>query len=208
MFDLDKLSYQAYGNLVIIVLVGMAVLFNLFPFCLLGLIICVLQIPLYLFVRSNFNEPIHANGLNICFVLTLLFYMLLFISIRAMMSLIDLPLVIIFSIILNILGCYATSTVPNKQELKGKLFFGYKKAGESKYLKLIDFIKFNGLNPKLIESEERLKEVDMQIYLLYKRKFRESKTFKEIADEFDMENPRIVEMLDKAYYYLIGALGI
>lgn len=208
MFDLDKLSYQAYGNLVIIVLVGMAVLFNLFPFCLLGLIICVLQIPLYLFVRSNFNEPIHANGLNICFVLTLLFYMLLFISIRTMMSLIDLPLVIIFSIILNILGCYATSTVPNKQELKGKLFFGYKKAGESKYLKLIDFIKFNGLNPKLIESEERLKEVDMQIYLLYKRKFRENKTFKEIADEFDMENPRIVEMLDKAYYYLIGALGI
>ena len=208
MFDLDKLSYQAYGNLVIIVLLVMAVLFNLFPFCLLGLIICVLQIPLYLFVRSKFNEPIHANGLNICFVLTLLFYMLLFISIRAMMSLIDLPLVIIFSIILNILGCYATSTVPNKQELKGKLFFGYKKAGESKYLKLIDFIKFNGLNIKLIEAEERLKELDIQIYLIYKRKFRENKTFKEIVDEFEMDNPRIVEILDKAYYYLIGALGI
>ena len=208
MFDLDKLSYQAYGNLVIIILVGMAVLFNLFPFCLLGLIICVLQIPLYLFVRSNFNEPIHANGLNICFVLTLLFYMLLFISIRAMMSLIDLPLVIIFSIILNILGCYATSTVPNKQELKGKLFFGYKKHNESKYQKLVDFIKFNGINSKLLESETKLKELDTQIYLLYKRKFREDKTFKEISDEFDMENPRIVEMLDKAYYYLIGALGI
>lgn len=208
MFDLDKLSYQAYGNLVIIVLLVMAVLFNLFPFCLLGLIICVLQIPLYLFVRSHFNEPIHANGLNICFVLTLLFYILLFISIRAMMSLIDLPLVIIFSIILNILGCYATSTVPNKQELKGKLFFGYKKHNESKYQKLVDFIKFNGINSKLLESETKLKELDTQIYLLYKRKFREDKTFKEISDEFDMENPRIVEMLDKAYYYIIGALGI
>lgn len=208
MFDLDKLSYQAYGNLVIIVLLVMAVLFNLFPFCLLGLIICVLQIPLYLFVRAHFNEPIHANGLNICFVLTILFYMLLFISIRAMMNLIDLPLVIIFSIILNILGCYATSTVPNRQELKGKLFFGYKKHNESKYQKLVDFIKFNGINSKLLESETKLKELDTQIYLLYKRKFREDKTFKEISNEFDIENPRIVEMLDKAYYYIIGALGI
>lgn len=208
MFDLDKLSYRAYGNLVIIVLLGMALLFNLFPFCLLGLIICVLQIPLYLFVRFHFNEPIHANGLNICFVLTLLFYILLFISIRAMMDLIELPLVIVFSILLNILGCYATSTVPNRQELKGKLFFGYKKHNESKYQKLVDFIKFNGINSKLLESETKLKELDTQIYLLYKRKFREDKTFKEISDEFDIENPRIVEMLDKAYYYLIGALGI
>lgn len=208
MFDLDKLSYQAYGNLVIIVLLAIAVLFNLFPFCLLGLIICVLQIPLYLFVRANFSEPIHANGLNICFVLTLLFYILLFISIRTMMDLIDMPLVIIFSIILNVLGCYATSTVPNKQELKGKLFFGYKKHNESKYSKLIDFIKFNGINKNLLDAEERLKEFDMQIYLFYKRKFREDKTFKQITDEFEIDNPRVVEILDKAYFYMIGALGI
>lgn len=208
MFDLNKLSYQAYGNLVIIILLGMAVLFNLFPFCLIELIMCVLQIPLYLSVRAKFEEPIHAYGLNICFVLTLLFYALLFTNIKIMAFLLGGTFAFIFSCLFTVLGCFATSTLPNKMELKGKLFFGYKKQGESKYLKLIDFIKFNGLNVKLIEAEERLKSLDMQIYLLYKRKFRESKTFKEIADEFDMENPRIVEMLDKAYYYMIGALGI
>lgn len=206
--DLNKLSYKTYGELVITILIIISILFNLFPFSLIGLIICVLQIPLYLIVRGSMSEPIHAEGLNICFVLTLLFYILLFICIKVMMHLIELPLAIIFSIILNVLGCYATSTLPNKQELKGKLFFGYKKHNESKYVKLIDFVKFNGINKDLLDAEERLKQFDTQIYLIYKRKFREDKTFKEITEEFDIENPRVVEMLDKAYYYMIGALGI
>lgn len=206
--DLNKLSYKTYGELVITILIIISILFNLFPFSLIGLIICVLQIPLYLIVRGNMSEPIHAEGLNICFALTLLFYILLFICIKVMMHLIELPLAIMFSIILNVLGCYATSTLPNKQELKGKLFFGYKKHNESKYVKLIDFVKFNGINKDLLDAEERLKQFDTQIYLIYKRKFREDKTFKEITEEFDIENPRVVEMLDKAYYYMIGALGI
>jgi hypothetical protein len=90
----------------------------------------------------------------------------------------------------------------------GKLFFGYKKNNESKYQKLIDYIKFNGLDENLIEAEERLKKLDSQTYLFYKRKFRENKTFKEIAEEFEVENPRIVEALDKAYFYMIGALKV
>lgn len=208
MFDLDKLSYRAYGDLVIVVLLIIALLLNLFPFSLVGLIICVLQIPLYLIVRANFQEPIHARGLNICFVLTLIFYILLFICVKTLMLVVDLPLVIIITILLNVLGCYATSTVPNKMEQMGKLFFGYKRHNESKYDKLIDFIKFNGIDKNLINAEERLKKLDSEMYLLYKRKFREDKTFKEIAEEFDLENPRIVEMLDKVYYYMIGALKI
>lgn len=206
--DLDKLSYTAYGNLVMIILLIIAILFNLFPFSLIGLILCVLQIPLYLIARANFKEPIHAIGLNNCFVVTLLFFILLFIAIKTMMHLICLPLVIVFGCLLTILGCYTTSTLPNIQYDKGKLFFGYKKHNESKYEKLIEYIKFNGISKDLIDAEQRLKEIDTQTYLLYKRKFREDKTFKEIVEEFDIDNPRIVEILDKAYYYMIGALKI
>lgn len=208
MFDLNKLSYQVYGNLVIIVLLGIAVLFNLFPFSLLELIMCIIQIPIYLFARTKFEEPIHANGLNICFVLTILFYALLFINIKTMTFLLGPIFAFICSCCLTILGCYATSTLPNKMELKGKLFFGYKKHNETKYQKLVDFIKFNGIEVKLLDAEERLKQFDTQTYLFYKRKFRENKTFKEISDEFDIDNPRIVEVLDKAYFYMVGALGI
>lgn len=208
MFDLDRLSYRAYGNLVIGVLLLLAILLNLFPFSLVELMMCIVQIPIYLFVRGNLEEPIHARGLNICFVLTILFYLLLFISIKILCFLLGNTFTIVFSTMLTVLGCYATSTVPNKMSEKGKIFFGYKKHDDSKYNKLIEFIKYNGLDNNLIEAENRLKEVDTTIYLIYKRKFREDKTFKEINQEFDIENPRIVEMLDKAYFYIIGALKI
>ena len=208
MFDLDKLSYRAYGNLVIVVLLLLAVLLNLFPFSLVELMMCIIQIPIYLFVRSHLEDPIHANGLNICFVFTILFYILLFVSIKFIYFLLGESFTIIFSTLLTSLGCYVTSTVPNKMEEKGKLFFGYKKHDDSKYIRLIDFIKYSGLDNNLIEAEERLKEIDTVIYLVYKRKFREDKTFKEISEEFDIENPRIVEILDKAYFYIIGALKI
>lgn len=208
MFDLDKLSYRAYGNLVIGVLISIAIILNLFPFSLVEIIMCVAQIPIYLFVRANFDEPIHAVGLNICFVVTIIFYILLFVSIKVIYFLCGGIIAFIISSLLTILGCYATSTLPEKNERKGKLFFGYKKHNDSKYNKLIEYIKFNGLDATLIDAEERLKNIDAQIYLFYKRKFRENKTFKEIADEFDVENPRIVEVLDKAYFYMIGALKI
>lgn len=208
MFDLDKLSYKAYGNLVIIVLLIIATLINLFPFSLIELILCIVQIPFYLVIRASFDEPIHAIGLNICFVVTILFFTLLFICIKCMMLVICLPLVIVFSLLLTTLGCYVTSTLPNAIAEKGKLFFGYKKHNESKYEKLIEYIKFNGIDSKLLEAEERLKQVNTQMYLFYKRKFREDKTFKEIADEFEIDNPRIVEVLDKVYFYMIGALKI
>lgn len=208
MFDLDKLSYQAYGILVIVILTIIAFLLNLFPFSLVGLIICLVQIPVYLYARSKFADPIHAEGLNVCFVLTILFYILLFICVKGLISLTNLPVTIFFSILLTVLSCYVTSTLPNKMDKLGKLFFGYKKHNESKYQKLIDYIKFNGLEPKLIEAEKRLQDLDSQMFILYKRKFREDKTFREITEEFDLDNPRVVEILDRAYFYMIGALMI
>ena len=40
---------------------------------------------------------------------------------------------------------------------------------------------------------------DMYMYLVYKRRFREHKSFEEIREELDLENPRINEILDKVY---------
>jgi len=208
MLDLDKLSYNGYGVLMISLLVAISVLFNLYPYSLIGLVTCTIQIPWYLVVRGGFKEPIHALGLNKCCVVTLIFFILLFICSKAMILMINDGIAVIFTFILTVLCCFATSTLPNEKEEKGKLFFGYKKHNESKYEKLIEYIKFNGIEPKLIEAEKRLAELDTQMYLFYKRKFREDKTFQEMVDEFDIDNPRIVEILDKVYFYMIGALKI
>lgn len=208
MLNYDNLSYRAYGNLLIIVLLSIAILMNAFPVSYSGLILCVLQVPYYLFVRGNFDEPIHALGLNKCCAVTIIFFILLFLCIKMMIFLLDIRIAITMTFTLTALCCYATSTLPNEKELKGKLFFGYKKHDESKYQKLIEYVKFNGINPNLIEAEKRLAELDTQMYLIYKRKFREDKTFQEMVDEFDIDNPRIVETLDKVYFYMIGALKI
>ena len=197
---MDRLSYGQYGLVVIASAFIMALCFELIPHFIVLTII-------YLYTRSKFEEPIHARGLNICYVLTMLFYLLIFITIKICNLLINPILSFVLLISLVILSTFVTSTLPNKMEKLGKIFFGYKK-DESKYQKLIDFIKFNGLDSKLIEAEEKLKSLDSMMYLIYKRKFRENKTFSEISKEFELDNPRIVENLDKSYFYIIGALGI
>ena len=208
MLDLDKLSYRSYGNVVMIVLLLVAIILNIFPFSFIGLVTCVSQVPWYLYVRWVFQEPIHANGLNKCFGATIFFFIILFVCSKAMIAMIDTRIAVLITFFLTTLGCFITSTLPNTKESEGKLFFGYKKHNESKYEKLIEYIKFNGIDPKLIEAEKRLSELDTQMYLFYKRKFREDKTFQEMVDEFDIDNPRIVEILDKVYFYMIGALKI
>ena len=202
MFDLNKLSYQAFGNLVIIVLVIIALLLNLFPFSLVGLILCILQIPLYLISRAKFDEPIHANGLNICFVLTTLFYTLLFICIKALLYLTNIFVAIIISCVLNILSCYATSTLPNRQEDKGKLFFG-RKAENGRYADLFRVIKFDPNNKIICEYEQRMKENDPFTYTIFKGIFRDGKTWEEVMELADIWERKD---LDKQIYAIYKTL--
>lgn len=197
---MDRLSYAQYGWLVIISAFIMSLCFDLVHYFIVLTIV-------YLFTRSKFDEPIHARGLNICYILTMFFYLLIFITIKICNTIIDPKVSFVLLVVLVVLSTFATSTLPNKLEKVGKIFFGYKKE-ESKYQRLIDFIKYNGLNDELISAENKLRALDNKLYVIYKRKFRENKSFSEISKEFDLDNPRIVEVLDKAYFYIIGALGI
>ena len=200
--DLNKLSYGAYGNLVIIVLVVIALLFNLFPFSLLGFILCIIEIPIYLFVRSKFEEPIHANGLNVCFFLTILFYMLLYLIIKLAIFLISEDFAFYLASILCVLGCYATSTLPNAKELKGKLFFG-RKSENGKYADLFRLIKFEPHNQELLKYEDRLKETDLYRYYIFKYIFRDGLTWDETMDKLDIYERK---ELDKEIYAIYKTL--
>ena len=197
---MDRLSYGQYGLVVIISAFIISLIFGLVPHFVVLTIV-------YLFTRARFEEPIHAYGLNVCYVATMIFYILIFVTVTICNELIDKRLVFVMLVALVVLSTFATSTIPTKMEKLGKIFFGYKK-DESKYQRLIDFIKFNGLDDRLLDAEDKLKRLDSQMFIIYKRKFRESKTFSEISKEFDLDNPRIVEVLDKVYFYMIGALGI
>lgn len=197
---MDRLSYGQYGLVVIISAFIISLIFGLVPHFVVLTIV-------YLFTRARFEEPIHAYGLNVCYVATMIFYILIFVTVTICNELIDKRLVFVMLVALVVLSTFATSTIPTKMEKLGKIFFGYKK-DESKYQRLIDYIKFNGLDDKLLESEEKLRRLDNQMFIIYKRKFRENKKFSEISKEFNLDNPRIVEILDKVYFYMIGSLGI
>lgn len=144
--------------------------------------------------RAFFKLPKHYKDWQKCLIWTLSIFTSLFLVAK-----VD----IIIGVLVSVFTAYILS---GKSDLKD--LYMWRQDNISKYQKLVDYIKFNGLDNKLIETENKLKELDNMMYLIYKRKFRENKTFKEITEEFDISNPRVVEILDKVYFYFIGALGI
>ena len=78
----------------------------------------------------------------------------------------------------------------------------------SKYQDVIDFIKYNSLDDKLLSFEKKLKETNSVEYLIYKYRFKDNKTFKDISESLDMDGPRIVEKLDKVAFAIRLYCGI
>lgn len=144
--------------------------------------------------RAVFKLPKHYKDWKKCLVWTLSIFTSLFLVAKVDLSV---------GILTSVFTAYILS---GKADIKD--MYMWKQDKISKYQPLIDYVKFNGLDSKLIKVENKLKDMDTMMYLVYKRKFRENKTFKDITEELDLSNPRVVEILDKVYYYFIGALGI
>ena len=192
---MDRLSYGQYGMVVIISALIMAWLFELIPEYIALTIV-------YLFSRSKFEEPIHAYGLNICYVCTMLFYLLLFIALKLCNILVHDYASFIIVISLVLLATFSTSTLPNKKEEVGKLFFG-RKAENGKYADLFKLIKFEPHNKELLRYEDRLKETDLYRYYIFKYIFRDGLTWDETMDRLDIYERK---ELDKEIYAIYSTL--
>ena len=192
---MDRLSYGQYGMVVIISALIMAWLFKLIPEYIALTIV-------YLFSRSKFEEPIHAYGLNICYVCTMLFYLLLFIALKLCNILVHDYASFIIVVSLVLLATFSTSTLPNKKEEVGKLFFG-RKAENGKYADLFKLIKFEPHNKELLRYEDRLKETDLYRYYIFKYIFRDGLTWDETMDKLDIYERK---ELDKEIYAIYSTL--
>lgn len=204
--NLNNLSYNAYGNIVIATLLILSLLFTIFPFnfsrdfyyYLLMFGIYVLMIPIYLISRYKYGYELHLIGLNKCFIFTTSFYLMLDTLIYLIITYYGLLSAFIVGSIITCIATYFTSELTNIHEIKGKLFWGYKpKNASSKYADIEEYVKFNEFNPKLIKYENKLKEQDTKLYLIYKYRFKEKATFKTISERLDIETNRITEELDK-----------
>lgn len=151
----------------------------------LGIVNTLIILFVFQISRFYFKFPKHYKAWQQCLIWTLIIFTSLFIVARV-------------DIIVGVLVATFTAYILSGKADIGDMYM-WKCGKPSKYQKLCDYIKYNGLNSELLEMEENLKKYDSLMYLVYKRRFREHKSFEEIREEFDLENPRINEILDKVY---------
>lgn len=135
----------------------------------------------FMISRGFFGKALHFRTWYRCLIWSSLILLSLFTLLK-----VDLLKSIVFAI-------FSAFIMTGKSNLAD--MYLWKNSG--KYQDVIDYIKNNATNNELLEFENRIKTRDGVDYLIYNYKFKEGKTFKEMCKLLDMENPRIVEHLDK-----------
>lgn len=171
----------------LIVLIGM----------LLGLPIEHILIIMFAFMisRGFFGSPLHFKTWYRCLIWSLLIMLSLFLLLK-----VDLIVSILFAI-------FSAFIMTGKSNIKD-MYLWNNNGEPSKYQDVIDFIKYNSLDDKLLSFEKKLKETNSVEYLIYKYRFKDNKTFKDISESLDMDGPRIVEKLDKVAFAIRLYCGI
>lgn len=168
-----------------------ALLFNVAETLLIFMIGKILKVPANIIIiimgvffvsRLIYGKPKHYNKWYRCCIWS----SLVFTSLYAISNL-DLVAIIILT---SFTGLISTG----KADIKDIYMW---KGKESKYQDIIDYIKFNPLADDLLDFENKLKSNDTMLYMLYKYKFKDNKTFTEISNLLDIETNRITELLDK-----------
>lgn len=160
----------------------------------IGLVNTCLVFLTFQISRFYFKMPKHYKDWKKCLIWTLLIFISLFVVARV-------------DITVGMLTTVFTAYILSGKADIGDMYM-WKGNKESKYVKLDDYIKFNGLSKDLLEMEANLKNYDTKLYLIYLRRFRENKSFEEMREEFDMDNPRINEAIDKVYTLMTFNLKI
>lgn len=137
---------------------------------------------LFVMIRVNLGGALHYKSPYKCAVWSTLVFLSLF-------SLANAGLII--SIIMTIFCAFILTTKGNIED--GLMW----KGKQSNYSDIEEYIKYNSLDDKLIEFENKLKNQDNLLFLLYKYRFKDGYTFSVISEKTGLENPRIAEKLDK-----------
>lgn len=148
----------------------------------------------FFLTRMIIGKPKHYNKAYRC----ALWSCLVFVSLYSLSSL-D-----IFAIILLTIFTGFIST--GRADINDMFMWNNK--SNSKYADIEEYVKYNELNNDLIEFENKLKEKDNVSYLIYKYRLKEHKSFSEISNLLDLDNPRIVEKLDNIAFTMRLYCGI
>lgn len=139
---------------------------------------------LFFITRMCCGNAKHYNKWYRCMLWSLLVFLSLY-------SLSDLNIILI--LLLTIFTAFISS---GKADINDS--YMWKNSGEpSKFQDIVDFIKYHPLDDSINDFEERLKRQDNLLYMVYKYRFIDNLTFKQIEEKLDISDKRIAEMLDK-----------
>ena len=145
--------------------------------------------------RGFFGKSLHFKTWYRCLIWSLLVLTSIFVILK-----VELVISILFAI-------FSAFIMTGRSDIND--VYLWKNNGEpSKYEDIIEFIKYHELDNKLIEFETKIKNRNNLEYLIYKYRFKENKTFSEISELLDIDNPRIVEQLDKIAFAIRLYCGI
>lgn len=157
---------------------------------LLGLLInvdihSIIMIMLTFFIsRLIYGNPKHFKKWYKCLVWSTLIFLTLFMVVK-----LDFKISMCFTI-------FAALLLSGKADIQD--IYLWKNNGEpSKYQDIIDFLEYHPLDDSIYEFEQKLQKNDSLLYLVYKYKFIDKLTFKDIGEKLNLSNPRIADMLDK-----------
>ena len=155
----------------------------------------ILVMLTFMITRGLFGKSLHFKTWYRCLIWSTLIMLSLFILLH-----VDLVVSITFAI-------FAAFIMTGKSNVND-IYLWKTYAEPSKYQDIIDYIKYNELDDKLLEFERKIKERNNLEYLIYKYKFKENRTFSEMSELLEIDNPRIVEHLDKIAFAMRLYCGI
>lgn len=147
----------------------------------------LLVMLVFMISRGFFGKALHFKTWYRCLIWSTLIMLSLFVLLK-----VDFTVSILFAV-------FSAFIMTGKSNI-GDMYLWNNGGEPSKYADIVDFIKYHSFDNNLIEFEEKLKAMDTVEYLVYKYRFKDGKTFSEISELLDMDNPRIVEELDKVAF--------
>lgn len=141
----------------------------------------------FMISRGFFGRPLHFKTWYRCLIWSLLILTSIFVILK-----VDLVISVLFAI-------FSAFIMTGKSNIQD-MYLWNTDGTPSKYADVVEYVKYNRFDDKLIEFEKKLEQLDGIEYLVYKYRFKDEKTFSEISELLDMDNPRIVEKLDKVAF--------
>lgn len=147
-------------------------------------IICI--ILLFAIIRMLTKSAIHYKNWKLCLFWSTFQMFTLFLASKAGIAI---------SVLITV---FAAIVLSGKGDYKDIFMWG----GNSLNKIVFDWVKFNQDNEKLIKYEEDLKKTDKQKYFIFKYRFREFKSYSQIASIMGIGTQRISEEINVMSHFI------